>query len=170
MVALSGRSNGICASGPVSPPKPRSQLANGGSDGRRNWPNLHCTGGLLHRHWTAKRARFHFMGGQLDLRRQPNSFRSTANSFCSASNFTQKVARGKLFLVAQPVFFASLVIASFWRVLPPLVIVAFVPALVRGTLWFFRKPELLDVRSLGWSEMKHGVVFGVLLAVAFIYS
>jgi hypothetical protein len=65
---------------------------------------------------------------------------------------------------------ASLVIASFWRVLPPLVIVAFVPALVRGTVWFFQKPEFLDVRSLGWSEMKHGVVFGVLLAVAFIYS
>src|SRR5450432_1958183 len=81
-VASSRRSNGICASGPVSPPKPRSQLANGGSDGRRNWPHLHCTGGLLHRHWTAQRARFHFMGGQLDLRRQPDSFRSTANSFC----------------------------------------------------------------------------------------
>ena len=87
-----------------------------------------------------------------------------------ASNFGEKFARGKLFLLAQPVFFASLVIASFWRVLPPLVIVAFVPALVRGTLWFCRKPESLDVRSLGWSEMKHGVVFGILLAVAFIYS
>ena len=87
-----------------------------------------------------------------------------------ASNFGEKFARGKLFLLAQPIFFAALVIASFWRVLPPLVIVAFVPALIRGTLWFFRKPEPLDVRSLGWSEMKHGVVFGVLLAVAFIYS
>jgi hypothetical protein len=87
-----------------------------------------------------------------------------------ASNFGEKFARGKLFLLAQPVFFAALVIASFWRVLPPLVIVAFVPALVRGTLWFFRKPEPLDIRSLGWSEMKHGLVFGVLLAVAFIYS
>jgi hypothetical protein len=63
-----------------------------------------------------------------------------------------------------------LVIASFWRVLPPLVIVAFVPALVRGTLWFFRKPERLHVRSLGWCEMRHGLVFEVLLAVAFIYS
>jgi hypothetical protein len=87
-----------------------------------------------------------------------------------ASNFAQKFARARLFLLAQPVFFAALVIASFWRVLPPLVIVAFVPALIRGTLWFFRKPEPLDVRSLGWSEMKHGVVFGVLLAVAFVYS
>jgi hypothetical protein len=87
-----------------------------------------------------------------------------------ASNFGEKFARGKLFLLAQPVFFAALVIASLWRMLPPLVIVAFVPALIRGTLWFFRKPEPLDVRSLGWSEMKHGVVFGVLLAVAFVYS
>jgi hypothetical protein len=87
-----------------------------------------------------------------------------------ASTFSQKFAQGKLFFLAQPVFVASLVVASFWRVFPPLVIVAFVPALVRGTLWFFRKPESLDVRSLGWSEMKHGVVFGVLLAVAFIYS
>ncbi|MFY9904812.1 MAG: YwiC-like family protein [Terriglobales bacterium] len=87
-----------------------------------------------------------------------------------ASTFSHKFAQAKLFLLAQPVFFASLIAASFWGVLPPLVIVAFVPALVRGTLWFFRKPESLDVRSLGWSEMKHGVVFGVLLAVAFIYS
>ena len=87
-----------------------------------------------------------------------------------ASNFGEKFARGKLFLLAQPLFFAALVIASFWRVLPSLVIIAFVPALVRGTLWFFRKPEPLDVRSLGWSEMRHGLAFGVLLAVAFIYS
>ncbi len=87
-----------------------------------------------------------------------------------AVTFSQKFDQGKLFLLAQPVFFASLVAASFWRVLPLLVIFAFVPAFVRGILWFFRKPEPLDVRSLGWSEMKHGVAFGVLLAVAFIYS
>jgi hypothetical protein len=66
--------------------------------------------------------------------------------------------------------FASLVVAVFWRVLPPLAIFAFLPALVRGTLWFFTKPKPLDVRSLGWSEMKQGVSFGLLLAVAFIYS
>ena len=87
-----------------------------------------------------------------------------------ASTFSQKFAQGRLFLLVPPVFFVFLVVASFWRVLPPLVIVAFVPALVRGTLWFFRKPESLDVRSLGWSEMKYGVAFGVLLAVAFVYS
>jgi hypothetical protein len=87
-----------------------------------------------------------------------------------AATFSQKFGRGRFFLLSQPVLFASLVVASIWRLLPPLATVAFVPALVRGTLWFFRKPEPLDVRSLGWSEMKQGVVFGLLLALAFIYS
>ncbi len=84
-----------------------------------------------------------------------------------AITFSERLARGKVFLLAQPVLFASLVVAAFWHVLPPLAIVAFLPALVRGTLWFFSKPQPLDVRSLGWSEMKHGVAFGLLLAVAF---
>ena len=87
-----------------------------------------------------------------------------------ANTFAEKLARGKFFLLAQPLLFASLVVAAFWHILLPLAIIAFVPALVRGTLWFFRKPEPLDVRSLGWSEMKQGIAFGVLLAVAFIYS
>ena len=87
-----------------------------------------------------------------------------------AATFSEKFARGKLFLLAQPVLFASLFAAAFWRVIPPLAIVAFFPALLRGTLWFFTKPEPLDVRRLGWSEMKQGVAFGLLLAVAFIYS
>jgi hypothetical protein len=87
-----------------------------------------------------------------------------------ATTFSRKLAHGKFFLLAQPVLFASLVFAAFWRVILPLAIVAFLPALLRGTLWFFTKPEPLDVRSLGWSEMKQGVAFGLLLAVAFIYS
>ena len=87
-----------------------------------------------------------------------------------ATTFSQKLAHAKFFLLAQPVLFASLVFAAFWRVIPPLAIVAFFPALLRGTLWFFTKPEPLDVRRLGWSEMKQGVAFGLLLAVAFIYS
>ena len=87
-----------------------------------------------------------------------------------ATTFSEKLAHGRLFLLAQPVLLASLVMAAFWRVLPPLAIIAFLPAIVRGTLSFFTKPEPLDVRSLGWSEMKQGVAFGLLLAVAFIYS
>jgi hypothetical protein len=87
-----------------------------------------------------------------------------------AATFSEKFDRGRFFFLAQLVFLVALTFASRWRVLPPLVIIAFVPALVRGTQWFFQKPESLDVRKLGWSEMKHGVAFGVLLALAFICS
>jgi hypothetical protein len=87
-----------------------------------------------------------------------------------AATFSEKFDRGWFFFLAQLVFLGALTFASLWRVLHPLVIVAFVPALVRGTKWFFQKPEFLDVRSLGWSEMKHGVAFGFLLALAFICS
>jgi YwiC-like protein len=87
-----------------------------------------------------------------------------------AATFSEKFDRGRFFFLAQPVLLAALIFASRWRVLPPLVIIAFAPALVRGTQWFFRQPESLDVKKLGWSEMKHGVAFGVLLALAFIYS
>ena len=52
---------------------------------------------------------------------------------------------------------------------PAFAIFAFVPALVRGSRWVFEKAEPLDVKRLGWAEMKQGVAFGVLLAVAFSY-
>ena len=87
-----------------------------------------------------------------------------------AATFSEKFDRGRYFFLAQQALLVALIFASRWRVLPPLVIIAFIPALVRGTQSFFRKPESLDVRKLGWSEMKHGVVFGVLLALAFICS
>lgn len=85
-----------------------------------------------------------------------------------AATFSEKFARGTLFFLAQPVLLGALVLASVWGPLPPLLIVAFIPAMFRGTIWFFRKPQSLDVRSLGWSEMKHGVAFGALLSMAFI--
>jgi hypothetical protein len=52
--------------------------------------------------------------------------------------------------------------------IPALAILAFLPAIVRGSLWFFSKAEALNVKSLGWSEMKHGVAFGMLLAIALL--
>ena len=87
-----------------------------------------------------------------------------------AANFSEKFACGRTFFLAQPALLAVLVFASLRHAAPSLMIVAFVPGLVRGTQWFFRKPEPLDVKSLGWSEMKQGVMFGVLLAIAFIWS
>src|SRR5579862_977565 len=85
-----------------------------------------------------------------------------------ATTFAEKFARGQLFLLAQPVLLGTLILASLWRFLPPLSIIAFVPAIVCGSLSFVQENKPLDVKSLGWSEMKNGVTFGVLLALAFV--
>jgi len=86
-----------------------------------------------------------------------------------AITFAEKLKKGKAFLVAQPVLLIALVLGSQWHLLPALSSVAFVPAVVRGSQWFFQKPEPLDVKRLGWSELKHGLTFGLLLALAFLY-
>jgi hypothetical protein len=86
-----------------------------------------------------------------------------------ATTFAERLQRGKLFLFAQPLLIAVIVLASRLQLLPSLSILAFVPAIVRGTAWFLRKPEPLNVKSLGWSEMKQGVAFGVLLSFTFLY-
>jgi hypothetical protein len=87
-----------------------------------------------------------------------------------ANTFTEKFERGGFFFVAQAALLTLLLFASHWMIVPPLAILAFLPAIVRGLVWFFRKAETLNVKGLGWSEMKHGIAFGVLLAIAFLHG
>jgi hypothetical protein len=84
-----------------------------------------------------------------------------------AITFRQKLGRGWIFLLGQIVMLAALIAASFLRLVPGLVILAFAPALIRGTWWFFREYQPLKVKHLGWSEMLQGMVFGILLATLF---
>lgn len=86
-----------------------------------------------------------------------------------ASSFSEKFGRGWMFFLAQFVLLAALIGATLGRWTPPLIVLAFLPALARGTFWFLRGPEPLEIRSLGWSEMRQGILFGVLLAFAFVY-
>jgi hypothetical protein len=85
-----------------------------------------------------------------------------------AANFSEKFAKGKFFFSGQLVLVLVLVLAALRQITPPLVLVAFVPALIRGTRWFFLPNAPLNVKALGWSEMKQGIVFGMLLALAFL--
>lgn len=87
-----------------------------------------------------------------------------------AASFEEKCWRGWPFFMSQVLLVMVLTAAALLQVVPALVIVAFVPALARGFIWFFRGPQPLAVRSLGWSEMRQGVVFGILLATASILS
>jgi hypothetical protein len=97
------------------------------------------------------------------------SHRFCLRSFATTCNTGPSRRCGEFFFLAQLVLLPALAVASLAHLFAPLVIVAFVPAVVRGSQWFFRKPQPLDVKRLGWSEMKHGVAFGVLLAIALLY-
>ena len=85
-----------------------------------------------------------------------------------AGSFAEKFAHARWFFLMQPVLLGALVAGARWSMIPALAIVAFVPALLRGTLWFVRPAVPLDIRGLGWSEMRQGVAFGILLAMAFL--
>jgi hypothetical protein len=84
-----------------------------------------------------------------------------------AATLSEKFARGKVFFLSQTLVLLALLFASLRRLLPPLVILAFVPIAVRGTWWFFHGPKRLNIKALGWSEMAHGAVFTILLSIAF---
>jgi hypothetical protein len=86
-----------------------------------------------------------------------------------AATFSEKFERGRFFFLAQLALLPALLLGSLLGEFTPLLIIAFVPAILRGSRWFFRKAEPLDVKRLGWSEMKHGMAFGILLSIAFLY-
>lgn len=79
----------------------------------------------------------------------------------------EKFLAGLTFLAGQVLLGAILLIASRLAWLPALTIVAFVPVLLRGFVWFAKSPQPIVVRRLGWTELAHALVFGVLLATSF---
>ena len=82
-----------------------------------------------------------------------------------AATFDDKCARGQWFFLGQVLMLMTLIGAAYLHLTPKLAAIAFLPALARGFYWFFSAPRPLQVRSLGWSEMKQGIVFGILLVV-----
>lgn len=85
-----------------------------------------------------------------------------------ASGFSEKLAQGRWFFANQILMIPVLVTAVLAHLLPFLVPLAFVPVLIRGIHWFFGRPAPLQIKHLGWSEMKQGVLFGILLTIFFI--
>ena len=79
----------------------------------------------------------------------------------------QKLAAGWSFLAGQIVLAGVLVLAALWRFLPPWTLLAFAPILFRGMAWFVAKPQPIVLRRIGWTELAHAVIFGVLLIAGF---
>jgi hypothetical protein len=82
-----------------------------------------------------------------------------------ASTGVEKFVRGKNFLAGQLVLCGILFAAWQTGLTPALALLAFVPVLLRGTAWFFSKPQPLYVRHLGWTELGHALTFALLLVL-----
>ena len=84
--------------------------------------------------------------------------------------FTQKVVCGGVFLVTQVAVAAMLLLMWRARMLPGLVLLAFVPALLRSLAWFLRASGPLMVRRLGWTELGQAITFATLLVIGFCWQ
>jgi hypothetical protein len=79
----------------------------------------------------------------------------------------EKFAAGRVFFFGQ--FLTLLVLA--WGVrgglLPDLALAAFIPVSMRGLRWFIQRSEPLRVHRLGFTELAHALVFGLLLIASY---
>jgi hypothetical protein len=87
-----------------------------------------------------------------------------------AAGFQEKLKSGLPFFAGQAALLGVVLIACHVRFFPGLVWLAFVPVLLRGTYWFGRDWQSLDVHKLGFSELAHSLAFGALLCVVFLAS
>ena len=85
-----------------------------------------------------------------------------------AASINEKLQQGLSFFAGQVALIGILLATSRFGVLPTWIALAFVPVLFRGTLWFVRGRKPLDVHKLGFIELTHALVFGVLLCAAFL--
>jgi YwiC-like protein len=79
-----------------------------------------------------------------------------------------KVRHAYGFLAGQVLLLALIFVGSRIGFFPRFTVIAFVPVLLRGSLWFLRDRESLDVHRLGFSELFQALLFGVLLCAVFL--
>jgi len=79
-----------------------------------------------------------------------------------------KVQQGYPFLIGQAVLMCFIGVLTWLGIFPKLAMLAFVPALLRGTYWFMQGLQPLDVHKLGFSELFQSILFGTLLCAAFV--
>lgn len=83
------------------------------------------------------------------------------------SGWAQKLENGRDFLIGEVLLMVALFAGWRLHVLPGPVMFAFLPLLIRGSAWFFEGQKPLAVRRLGWTELAHALVFGIILITAF---
>ena len=84
-----------------------------------------------------------------------------------AANLDEKMKQGLPFLLGQVGLIGVILAACRFGLFSGVMALAFVPVLLRGTLWFVRRHRPLDVHKLGFSELTQAVIFGALLCASF---
>jgi hypothetical protein len=80
----------------------------------------------------------------------------------------EKLHQGLAFFAGQIGLIGVILAACRFGLFPAAIALAFVPVLVRGTLWFVGGREPLDVHKLGFTELTHALIFGGLLVAGFL--
>jgi YwiC-like protein len=86
-----------------------------------------------------------------------------------AAGLSEKFTVGWSFLAGQVLLGGTLALVCHFSWLPKLTLIAFAPVLFRGFVWFAKKSQPIVVRRLGWTELAHALVFGVLLTAGFSF-
>jgi len=87
-----------------------------------------------------------------------------------AAGLSEKLTVGWSFLTGKMLLGGMLALAYYFNWLPELTMIAFAPVLFRGFVWFAKRPQPVVVRRLGWTELAHALVFGVLLTASFCFA
>ena len=96
---------------------------------------------------------------------QPNSFRSTSNSFRARQRPGKTFTREKASFFTKPLPASSGIdLAS--RMAPGLILMAFGPLFTQGFSWFLASP-VFQVHRLGINEMLYAIAFGMIFIAGF---
>ena len=87
-----------------------------------------------------------------------------------AAGWKSKWSVGWSFMAGQVAMAGVLYTTCYLAWLPRVALLAFVPILIRGSVWFVANPKPIIVRRLGWSELAHAVTFATLLIAAFRWT
>ncbi len=85
-----------------------------------------------------------------------------------AATMDEKMKQGLPFFCGQVVLIGVILAACRFGLFSDAMALAFLPVLIRGTLWFVRRYRPLDVHKLGFSELTHALIFGALLCASFL--
>jgi len=85
-----------------------------------------------------------------------------------AETFNQKLQPGLGFLMGQIGLIGAIFAACRFGFFPAAIAIAFLPILLRGTIWFARGRQPLNVHKLGYSELAQALLFSALLCAAFL--